>query len=171
MIFLRNLSIKELIQKRINTSRLPMKKASIYFDGGAVPNPGKSACGIFVKEDRDTFQKRIGYGTYLGLGTNNQAEYKGLIQSLKYCRDQQITECEIFSDSKLVVEQINGRWKVKEPTLIELYKEAKEIMNEHSKIGKVKITWIRRDKNKEADEMCNLSIENEENTYKVFDTI
>jgi ribonuclease HI len=154
-----------------NTSSI--KKATIYFDGGSNPNPGPSACGYVIEQkdidSRDSNKDRkVGYGFFLGYGTNNKAEYKGLTNALKWCVNNNINDCEIYGDSKLVIEQINGRWKVKEPTLQPYYKEAKEYLEQLKLKGTVKCTWVPRDKNKDADEMCNIALDSQTECFKVF---
>src|SRR3990167_7202391 len=97
-------------------------KLTTYTDGGARGNPGPAAAGIVIKNE--TGQVLAAYGEYLGKQTNNFAEYSAIISALKKAHELGATEVECVADSKLVVEQLNGRWKVKEPTLQKLFLEA-----------------------------------------------
>ncbi len=178
MILGGSIEIKQMISNSLQALRFTkqMKKAIIHFDGGANPNPGPSACGYVVQIIPNTTSneisvlKKIGYGVYLDKGTNNKAEYQGLIHSLRWCLKNEITDCEIYGDSKLVIEQIHGRWKVKEPTLVPYHKEAKELWEQFSLIGTVKCSWVKREKNSQADEMCDLALELKADCLKIFDS-
>ncbi|MFA5211546.1 MAG: ribonuclease HI family protein [Patescibacteria group bacterium] len=125
-------------------------KLIIFTDGGARGNPGPAATGIVIKNE--TGKTLANYGEYLGKQTNNFAEYSALISSLKKALELKADELEIFVDSKLVCEQLNRRWKVKEPTLQKLFIEAYNLMQ---KFKKVNIKHTYREGNKEADAEVN----------------
>ena len=125
-------------------------KLIIYTDGGSRNNPGPAATGIIIKDENgDTL---AAYGEYLGKQTNNYAEYSAIISGLKKAKALGATEVECVADSKLVVEQLNGHWKVKEPTLQNLFVEAWNAMH---KFQKVRLTHTLRAGNKEADAEVN----------------
>ena len=125
-------------------------KLTIFSDGGSRKNPGPAATGIVIK---DQSGKTISnYGEYLGEQTNNYAEYMATISGLKKALELGGTEVECIVDSKLVCEQLNQNWKVKEPTLQKLFVEAYNLMQ---KFKKVKITHTLREGNKEADAEVN----------------
>ena len=125
-------------------------KLIIYTDGGSRNNPGPAATGIIIKDENgDTL---AAYGEYLGKQTNNYAEYSAIISGLKKAKALGATEVECVADSKLVVEQLNGHWKVKEPTLQKLFVEAWNAMH---KFKKVRLTHTLRAGNKEADAEVN----------------
>ena len=125
-------------------------KLTIFSDGGSRNNPGPAATGIVIK---DQSGKTISnYGEYLGEQTNNYAEYMATISGLKKALELGGTEVECIVDSKLVCEQLNQNWKVKEPTLQKLFVEAYNLMQ---KFKKVKITPTLREGNKEADAEVN----------------
>lgn len=127
-----------------------MKKLIIYSDGGSRNNPGPAATGIVIKDEKgNTIES---YGEYLGEQTNNYAEYMALISGLKKSLELKADEVECFVDSKLVCEQLNQNWKVKEPTLQKLFVQAYNLMQ---KFKKVKIKHILRELNKEADAEVN----------------
>ena len=125
----------------------------IYCDGASRSNPGEASVGISIlkdKEEIDTIKKRI------GIATNNVAEYLGLIEALKYCVEKNIMEVEIYLDSLLVVQQVNLEYKVKSKKLQEHYNQALDLIN---KINNVKITHVRREFNKRADQLANQALD------------
>ncbi len=125
-------------------------KLTIYTDGGARGNPGPAATGVVIKDEKGKVVSA--FGDYLGKQTNNYAEYMAIISGLKKALDLGATEVDCVADSKLVVEQLNRRWKVKEPTLQKLFIEAWNLLQ---KFKRVRITHVLRHKNKEADAEVN----------------
>lgn len=125
-------------------------KLTIYTDGGARGNPGPAATGIVIKDE--TGQTLAGYGEYLGKQTNNVAEYSAVISALKKAKELGGTEVRLIADSMLVVEQLNGRWKVKEPHLQKLFVEA---WNGLQQFKKWRVTHTARKNNREADAWVN----------------
>ncbi len=126
------------------------KKLTIFSDGGARGNPGPAAIGVIIKDENDKIVAR--FGEYLGEQTNNYAEYMALISGLEAALDMRTQEVICYVDSKLVAEQLNQRWKVKEPTLQKLFVKAYNLMQ---KFKSVKIFHTYREKNKEADQLVN----------------
>ena len=125
----------------------------IYCDGASRSNPGEASVGISIlkdKEEIDTIKKRI------GIATNNVAEYLGLIEALKYCVEKNIMEVDIYLNSLLVVQQVNLEYKVKSKKLQEHYNQALDLIN---KINNVKITHVRREFNKRADQLANQALD------------
>ena len=125
----------------------------IFCDGASRSNPGEASVGISIlkdKEEIDTIKKRI------GIATNNVAEYLGLIEALKYCVEKNIMEVDIYLDSLLVVQQVNLEYKVKSKKLQEHYNQALDLIN---KINNVKITHVRREFNKRADQLANQALD------------
>lgn len=133
-----------------------MKKIIIYTDGGSRGNPGPGAIGVVFCNERNQILKK--YNEYLGEVTNNEAEYKAIIFALKKFKLlfgkklAQETEIEIRSDSELVVNQINGKYKILEEKLQPLFLE---LWNLKFDFKKVKFTLISRKKNTEADKLVN----------------
>jgi ribonuclease HI len=123
---------------------------TLYTDGGARGNPGPAATGIIIKDE--TNKIIAAYGEYLGHQTNNYAEYMAIISALKRAKILGATEVHCYCDSKLVVEQLNRNWKVKEPSIQTLFLQA---WKELSQFDRWKITHIRRELNKEADAEVN----------------
>ncbi|MFA6427012.1 MAG: ribonuclease HI family protein [Candidatus Magasanikbacteria bacterium] len=125
-------------------------KLTIYTDGGSRNNPGPAATGVVIKDEQG--HAVASYGEYLGEQTNNYAEYMAVISGLKKAKELGADEVECVMDSKLVCEQLNGRWKVKEPTLQKLFIQA---WNLTSQFKKIKIRHTLRENNKEADAEVN----------------
>ena len=130
-----------------------MKKIDVYIDGVSKGNPGKSAYGIAIFIDGKIYKKT---GGFIGITTNNIAEYISLIFSLIECIPFQKDEIEIKSDSLLLVKQINGEYKILDEKLKILNFFAKSLLKRYKRI---KIKYIEREKNKIADEIANSFIE------------
>ncbi|WP_253209681.1 reverse transcriptase-like protein, partial [Streptomyces niphimycinicus] len=120
-------------------------------DGGSRGNPGPAGYGAVVL-DAETGEPLAEAAEYIGTATNNVAEYKGLIAGLRaaYALDP-AAEVRVRMDSKLVIEQMSGRWKIKHPDMRPLAAEAKAIMPP----GQLTYEWIPREKNKHADRLAN----------------
>jgi len=120
-------------------------------DGGSRGNPGPAGYGAVVR-DADTGQVLVEAAEYLGHATNNVAEYRGLIAGLKAARDLDPDALvEVRMDSKLVVEQMSGRWQVKHPDMRPLAAEARTVLP----AGHVTYEWIPRERNRAADRLAN----------------
>ncbi len=133
-----------------------MPSIVIYTDGGARNNPGPAGAGVVIKEGGKTLCETA---QYLGEQTNNWAEYEAVAIALGKAhefllRDRNI---EFRLDSKLVVEQLNGKWKIKEPGLKVQASKIKEMLND---FGSVTFVHIPREQNKEADRLVNEAIDN-----------
>jgi probable phosphoglycerate mutase len=123
----------------------------IEADGGSRGNPGPAGYGAAVR-DGDTGELLAEAAEYIGVATNNVAEYRGLIAGLRAARaiDPEAT-VEVRMDSKLVVEQMSGRWKIKHPDMQPLAAEAQGIFPR----GRVRYQWMPRAQNKHADRLAN----------------
>ncbi|MFK4265440.1 bifunctional RNase H/acid phosphatase [Streptomyces milbemycinicus] len=122
-------------------------------DGGSRGNPGPAGYGAVVL-DPDTGETLAEAAEYIGTATNNVAEYKGLIAGLRAARaldPEAGVQVQVRMDSKLVVEQMSGRWKIKHPGMRPLAAEAREIFPP----GQVSYEWIPRERNKHADRLAN----------------
>ncbi|MFF1872488.1 bifunctional RNase H/acid phosphatase [Kitasatospora herbaricolor] len=120
-------------------------------DGGSRGNPGPAGYGAVVR-DGDTGLIIAEAAEFIGHATNNVAEYKGLIAGLRAAREiDPGAEVDVRMDSKLVVEQMSGRWKIKHPDMQPLAAEAKTVLPR----GQVRYTWIPRERNKDADRLAN----------------
>ena len=131
------------------------RRLVIEADGGARGNPGPSAYGALVR-DADTGELLVELAEALGHGTNNVAEYSGLVAGLRAASQiDPNASVEARMDSKLVVEQMSGRWKIKHEDMRRLALQARELQPS----GGVKYTWIPREKNKAADALANESMD------------
>jgi len=130
------------------------RRVIIEADGGSRGNPGPAAYGAVLK-DADTGEVLAEDGTTLGTATNNVAEYSGLIAGLKLAQEfAPDADIEVRMDSKLVVEQMSGRWKIKHPGMKPLATEA----NRLAPFGTT-YTWVPREQNKHADRLANEALD------------
>lgn len=136
-----------------------MNKMVIYTDGGARNNPGPAAIGAVIGEKE--------YSKFLGQATNNEAEYQAVIFALKKVKQiigkgkSKGVEIEIKSDSELLINQLNGRYKIKEKNLVPFFIE---IWNLKQDFGEVKFSQISREENKRADLLVNKELDTQNNT-------
>jgi ribonuclease HI len=125
-------------------------KLLIHTDGGSRGNPGPGAIGIAVLNDQKKLIKEI--GKFIGRSTNNEAEYKAVIEGLKTCKEMGGKELKFFIDSLLVVSQLNGKFKIKEPRMKKFYLEIKEL---EKSFDSVTYLHVPREKNYMADKIVN----------------
>jgi ribonuclease HI len=125
-----------------------------YIDGGARGNPGPAGYGVHVIDEQGNVLAELYEG--IGHATNNIAEYRGLLAALEWALAHGHSRLRIKSDSELLVKQMNGLYRIKNPGLLPLYREARHSM---AKIGTVTIEHVRREKNKEADRLSNLGMD------------
>lgn len=131
-----------------------MKRLIINIDGACSGNPGPASFGVVARDSEGKVVSEL--KGYIGIATNNIAEYSALIRALEYALERGGVELEIRSDSKLLVEQMNGRYKVKSPNLLGFWQRAVSLTK---KIGFVRIVHIPRSQNSEADRLANLALE------------
>jgi ribonuclease HI len=128
--------------------------ATLYADGGARGNPGPAAIGVVLRDSEgaelDTISRSIGETT------NNVAEYTAVIEGLKLAHARGVTDLEVKLDSKLVVHQLNGEWKIKSDALRGLAVEAKRLLN---RFRAVKLEHVARGKNSDADKLVNQALD------------
>jgi ribonuclease HI len=125
-----------------------------YIDGGARGNPGPSGYGVVVQDE--VGRKIAGLSEYLGHQTNNFAEYQGLIAALEYAIQHGYKGLKVVSDSELLVRQIKGIYKVKNPTLQDLHARARQLIR---KLEWFSIGHVLRGKNQEADRLANAAMD------------
>jgi probable phosphoglycerate mutase len=129
----------------------------IEADGASRGNPGRAAYGALVK-DADTGRVLAEDGTTLGTASNNVAEYRGLIAGLTMARTvAPEADVEVRMDSKLVVEQMSGNWKIKHPDMKPLALEANRLVT--ARPGATTYTWTAREQNKHADRLANEALD------------
>ncbi|WP_426363604.1 bifunctional RNase H/acid phosphatase [Streptomyces sp. E-08] len=128
-----------------------MREVVVEADGGSRGNPGPAGYGAVVL-DPATGETLAEAAEYIGVATNNVAEYKGLVAGLKAARELfPDATVHVRMDSKLVVEQMSGRWKIKHPDMKPLAAEAGRVFPP----GRVRYEWIPRERNKHADRLAN----------------
>jgi probable phosphoglycerate mutase len=130
-------------------------KVIVEADGGARGNPGPAGYGAVVREAAtgETLVERSGA---LGTTTNNVAEYSGLIAGLTAAAELGAVDVEVRMDSKLVVEQMSGRWRIKHPGLRPLAAEAATLVR---RFDTARFTWVPRERNKRADALANAAMD------------
>jgi ribonuclease H / adenosylcobalamin/alpha-ribazole phosphatase len=125
-------------------------------DGGSRGNPGPAAYGALLR-DAGTGRVIAERGETIGVATNNVAEYSGLIAGLElFAEHAPEAELEVRMDSKLVIEQVAGRWKVKHPNMVPLAEMARRLLPD----GAV-LTWVPREQNAAADALANAALDDE----------
>lgn len=130
-------------------------KLRIHTDGGARGNPGPAGIGVNIT-DAETHEVVEDHAVYLGVTTNNQAEYRAVILALERALALGAKDVEVVTDSELLVKQANGEYKVKNPDIAKRYLEMKNLCTQ---IGKVKFRHVRREYNKRADELSNIAMD------------
>jgi ribonuclease HI len=121
-----------------------------HCDGGARGNPGPAGYGALIQDDHGTVLAEL--SEFLGMRTNNYAEYSGLLGCLQYALDHHHPRLRVVSDSELMVKQIQGKYKVNSPDLKPLWQEAR---NRIAKLEAFEISHALRHKNKDADRLAN----------------
>lgn len=130
------------------------KKLIIFTDGGARNNPGPAGIGVVLMDENRKVVAEV--SKYIGTATNNQAEYKAVIEAFVKADELEAEELEFYLDSELVVKQINREYRVKDRDLAPLFVQ---IHNASLAFRKVTFTHVRREQNKEADLLVNLAID------------
>lgn len=139
------------------TAAMLLEEAKLYTDGGSRGNPGDSACAFVICKMDETVVEKSGY--YMGLATNNQAEYLGQVKGLERCRDLGINKVHLHSDSQLVVNQMNGFYKVKNQELAPLHQQLKELADSFEEVT---FHYVPRALNSEADKEVNRILDEQE---------
>lgn len=131
----------------------------IYTDGGSRGNPGPSACGYVITDIEGNLLKSD--GAYLGVTTNNQAEYQAVRRALQCAENYQAKSIHIYMDSLLVVNQMKGIFKIRNR---DLWPINEEIKKQIEKFDSVSFTHIPREMNKQADQQVNDILDNQQKT-------
>ncbi|MEN8126294.1 MAG: phosphoribosylglycinamide formyltransferase [Planctomycetota bacterium] len=130
------------------------QQVDLYTDGGSRGNPGPGGAGFTIKmPDGEAILSR---GIFLGQTTNNIAEYTAVREGLAAAKDLDAQSVRLFSDSQLLVRQINGQYKVKSPNLKDIYADCMGLL---ASFGSWQATHIYREKNTEADAMANRAMD------------
>jgi ribonuclease HI len=122
----------------------------VNIDGGSRGNPGPAGYGVrFIGSDGSVVAE---FSEAIGVATNNVAEYRGLLAALRYAKERGYTNLTVRSDSLLLVCQMRGEYKVKNPGLQMLHGEARRLVWE---LGRVRFEHVRREANTHADRLAN----------------
>jgi ribonuclease HI len=121
-----------------------------HVDGGARGNPGPAGYGVYVTDAQGKMLAEL--SEFLGVQTNNYAEYNGLLAALDFAVKHRHGRLRVVSDSELMVKQMTGIYKVKSPELKELYDRARTMVR---KLERFEIIHVLRAKNKDADRLAN----------------
>ena len=133
-----------------------MKNFKIFTDGGSRGNPGPAAIGIYILSDDN--KCLLKFGKQIGVATNNIAEYSAVLFAFDWLKerfDNESINYEFYSDSTLVVNQLNGVYKIKNLEIKKLIMKIKEL--EKNFLGKINYNYIPREKNTIADSLVNSS--------------
>lgn len=137
-------------------------KVSIYTDGGSRNNPGPAAAGAFI----ESFDKE--YEEYLGVATNNEAEYQAVVLGLSKLKQlvgkskTKDTGVVVYMDSQLAVQQLNREYKIKSEKIIPLFVKIHNLCVEYKS---VEFVYIPREKNKKADALVNRCLDNNKTLF------
>lgn len=132
-------------------------KLIIYTDGAARGNPGHASYGFTISDRKGKLLYKE--GRYIGVATNNVAEYRAVLEALKHAKEEfgkKISGVEVFADSKLVVEQLPGRYKIKAKHLKPIIEQIQRLSLE---LGGVIFSHVSRSKNTFADKLANLALD------------
>ncbi len=141
-----------------------MKKLLIYTDGACRGNPGPASIGIVICKESGTIVKE--YKDFIGNATNNIAEYRALIKALELASNFSVSEVKCFSDSELMIRQLNGIYRVKSEKLRELFLLVRE---KEKQFERVNYSHVPREnvRIKRADELANLAIDQQSLSERV----
>ena len=128
------------------------KRAEAWIDGASRGNPGAAGFGVHFERD-GRVEELVGF---LGQTTNNVAEYAGLVAALTLACRHGIDNLTIYSDSQLLVRQVEGAYKVKAPHLVPIFLKVMQLRQE---LSKCRIQHVRREENRDADRLANLAID------------
>lgn len=129
---------------------MSLKKVIIHADGLSRGNPGLAAIGATVKDEQGNLLASV--SQRIGRATNNQAEYRALISALQQALKLGAAVVQVYMDSELVVRQVTGRYRVKNPGLKPLYEEVKNLQ---PRFAGFRISHVPRTRNAEADALAN----------------
>lgn len=130
-----------------------MSVATIHIDGASRGNPGPAAFAVVIRPP-DGLPREL--AEVIPNTTNNVAEYTALVAALHTAQEMGLTDLHIHSDSELLVKQMSGEYRVKSADLQDLYLEATHLRKQ---FASVKITHVRREQNKRADQLCNQALD------------
>lgn len=130
-------------------------KLKIFTDGASRGNPGKAGAGAIIYTQSNTILEEL--FLYLGIKTNNEAEYLAVLLALKWMVKHNYNKAIINADSQLVVKQLKKEYRVKALKIIPLFEEIQKLIREHNL--ELEFNWIRRENNSYADSLANKAID------------
>lgn len=126
----------------------------LHVDGASRGNPGEAGFGVHVTSaDGEALAGLYGY---LGRATNNVAEYQALLHGLRFALERGARDVRVYSDSELLVRQLAGRYRVKNPGLLPLFREAQSLL---ARFESVRVSHVPREENREADALANKAVD------------
>jgi len=135
-----------------------------YIDGGSRGNPGPAGYGVRIEDEQTVLVEELRGA--LGVATNNVAEYHGLLAALEWAAGRGVDALEVRSDSELLVKQMLGVYRVKNPGLQPLHQKARLLA---ARVGRVRFQHVRRELNKDADRLANLAMDEGQKTEETED--
>jgi ribonuclease H / adenosylcobalamin/alpha-ribazole phosphatase len=132
----------------------PDLRLIVYCDGAARGNPGPAGIGVLVTDETGRELARVAKG--IGVATNNVAEYRAVLDGLRAAAELGATHVLVRSDSRLLVEQLSGRFRVKNPTLVRLHGEVRALL---SQFAEVAFEHVPRELNRDADRLANEGVD------------
>ncbi|MFC1569952.1 ribonuclease HI family protein [bacterium] len=129
-------------------------KLIAYIDGSCLGNPGESGFGVILLDEKGNTVASL--GRYIGQGTNNIAEYHGLLGAIDLAASFNATSLQVYSDSELLVKQMNGEYRIKQPHLVDLYKQIRNALGRTKLM--LDIQHVPRAENKIADGLARKAI-------------
>jgi ribonuclease HI len=131
-----------------------VSRLTVNVDGGARGNPGPAAIGVVTRDGEGRVLEEV--GERIGEATNNVAEYRALLRGIELAKAHGASELELIGDSELVVRQVEGRYKVKNAGMKELYEEAVRALRAFDSWS---IRHVRRESNSDADRLVNEALD------------
>ncbi len=125
----------------------------LFFDGACRGNPGPMAIGVVLMENGKKVKE---VSKRIGMGTNNIAEWRALIEGLKLAKAHGCKELEVRGDSQLIIKQISGQYKVKSDNLVPLFNEAVKLCESFEQL---RFKWVKRDENLYTDTLSNMALD------------
>ena len=147
---------------KMNSKVFPLTEYTMNFDGASKGNPGLSGAGAVIYKNGEEIWSSC---KFVGTKTNNQSEYSALILGLKGALTLGITNLSVLGDSLLVINQVNGIYKVKSDSIFDLYEE---VLGLKTQFNFVEFNHVYRDYNKRADELSNLALAHPEDLQTDF---
>lgn len=129
-----------------------MSFAVMFTDGASKGNPGEASIGVSILEDG---QEVAIISEPIGLATNNVAEYTALLEGLRKCNELGYTDVAVNADSELMIKQLKGEYRVKNPELKVIFLKLQELIRGFKSVS---FTHVRREYNKRADQLANLAL-------------